>query len=452
VAIGSRVLMLLRHAIAEDGAAGQPDGERRLTREGKRKLREVVAGMRVLELRARRPRSSPRGTISRRTSSSTRRRSHPAPTRTPSSRRWPSTRAVRRSCSSGTNPPSASWRRRCSWEAPDWCRCRSRRRGSPRSRSARCRRAPPGRSSSFSRLGSSAALAAPADRYASANGPLGGLWQGAGATRDTGVANAVGRVQAIWRYPIKSFRGERLAAASVAANGLTGDRAYALRERATGRVMSAKRWARLFECGAVYPDGPLAPPEVTMPDGRRLPLAPAGHALSAWLGRDVEIARASPEHVAAYEIAIQTVEDIEAGVDQLAVEAGDFPCPSGSFFDAAPLHVLTDATLAALHASYPEGRFDVRRFRPNVVIETGGAVGYPEEGWSGRTLALGDDVQAAVLMGTIRCVMTTLPQDDLPRDPKILRAVAQHAGGNAGVYATVAREGTVRVGDTVTVT
>src|SRR5204862_3646508 len=131
-------------------------------------------------------------------------------------------------------------------------------------------------------------------------------------------------------------------------------------------------------------------------------------ALSAWLGHEVDVVRATSEPAAQYEIAIQTVEDIEAGVDQSAIEAGDFPCPPGTFFDAAPLHLLTDATLAVLRAAYPEGRFDVRRFRPNVIIATGSAPGLIEEGWSGRTVALGGDVRASVLMGTIRCVMTTL--------------------------------------------
>src|SRR6185369_1343145 len=173
------------------------------------------------------------------------------------------------------------------------------------------------------------------------------------------MSDVVGRVEAIWRYPIKSFRGERLDSAEVTANGLAGDRAYALRDKATGRVMSAKRWARLFECGATYPDGPEALPEVSLPDGRRVPLDRAARALSSWLGHEVEVVRATSDTAAQYEIAIQTVDEIEAGVDQLAIDAGDFPCPPGSFFDAAPLHLLTDATLGALRAAYPAGAFDV---------------------------------------------------------------------------------------------
>jgi uncharacterized protein YcbX len=263
------------------------------------------------------------------------------------------------------------------------------------------------------------------------------------------MATTCGRVQEIWRYPVKSFRGERVESAEVTVTGLAGDRAYALRDRLSGRVMSGKRFARLFECGATYPDGPGAPPDITLSDGRRLALDRAGETLSAWLGRDVEFVHASAGAAASYEIAIQTVDDIEAGIDQLAIEAGDFPCPAGSFFDAAPLHLLTDATLAALQRAYPDGRFDVRRFRPNVLVQAGDAVGRIEEQWEGCTLLIGATVRASVLMGTIRCVMTTLPQYDLPRDPKILRTIAQQGGGNAGVYATINLPGTIRVGESV---
>ena len=262
------------------------------------------------------------------------------------------------------------------------------------------------------------------------------------------MASRCGRVQEIWRYPVKSFRGEQLTRAEITAMGLAGDRAYALRDRATGRVMSGKRFARLFECAARYPDGPSAPPEITLGDGRRLTLDRAAGALSAWLGREVEVVRTSADTAASYEIAIQTVDEIEAGVDQLAIDAGDFPCPPGSFFDAAPLHVLSDATLTALREAYPDGRFDVRRFRPNVLVAAEGEVGRVEEGWGGRTLTIGA-VRVSVLMGTIRCVMTTLAQYDLPRDPGILRTVAREAGGNAGVYATIDRPGTISVGEPV---
>jgi MOSC domain-containing protein len=169
--------------------------------------------------------------------------------------------------------------------------------------------------------------------------------------------------------------------------------------------------------------------------------------MSAWLDHPVEFVRADPAAPSEYEIAIQTVDEIEAGVDQLTADAAGFPCGPGGFFDAAPLHLLTDATLAALGREHADGRFDVRRFRPNLMIAAGDVTGPVEAGWVGHTVAVGDEARVSVLMTAIRCVMTTLPQEDLPRDPKILRTIAQSHEGNAGVYALVEAPGRVNVGD-----
>jgi uncharacterized protein YcbX len=246
---------------------------------------------------------------------------------------------------------------------------------------------------------------------------------------------------------VKSLRGEQLTTLEIGPTGVVGDRAYALRDTATGLIMSGKRWARLFECAARYPEGPSAPPEITLPDGSRIQARDASARLSAWLDHPVELVRADPAVSSAYEIAIMTVDEVESGVDQLTADAAPFPCGPGGFFDAAPLHLLTDATLAALGREHAAGRFDVRRFRPNVMIAAGDVTGPVEAGWVGRTVAVGDEVRVAVLMTAIRCVMTTLPQEDLPRDPKILRAIAQSHEGNAGVYALVESPGRVAVGD-----
>jgi uncharacterized protein YcbX len=264
------------------------------------------------------------------------------------------------------------------------------------------------------------------------------------------MAREVGRIQALWRYPVKSLRGERLDDAQLTRNGLAGDRAYALRDTASGHVMSAKRWARLLGCGARYPYGPERSPQVVLPDGTAVAMERAAASISDLLGHPVELVRAEPDVMTAYEMAIQTVEDIEAGVDQLAVDTAEIPCLPGTFFDAAPLHLLTDATLAALQAAHPAGCFDARRFRPNVLLHAEAPPGFIESEWEGRLLAIGQGVSVEVLMSAIRCVMTTLPQDDLPRDPASLRTLAQHAGDNAGVYARVVQPGRIRVGDVVT--
>src|SRR5207248_1039139 len=125
----------------------------------------------------------------------------------------------------------------------------------------------------------------------------------------------------------------------------------------------------------------------------------------------------------------------------------------GTFFDLAFLHLLTTATLDRLRELYPQGRFEARRFRPNLVVETASEEkGFVENTWIGQTLAVGEEVRLRITGPCPRCVMTTLPQGDLPKDPGILRAAAQHNQTNVGVYADVIATGTVRRGDPIRLT
>ena len=128
----------------------------------------------------------------------------------------------------------------------------------------------------------------------------------------------------------------------------------------------------------------------------------------------------------------------------------DFGLPEGTFFDCAVVHLLTTATLDRLQLLYPQGRFEVRRFRPNIVVETpSGEKDFVENAWIGRVLAIGDAVRLSVTGPCARCVMTTLAQSDLPKDTGILRAAAQYNRANVGVYASVLQGGKVRRGDSV---
>jgi uncharacterized protein YcbX len=111
---------------------------------------------------------------------------------------------------------------------------------------------------------------------------------------------------------------------------------------------------------------------------------------------------------------------------------------------------VTTATLDRLGSVAPASRFDVRRFRPNLVIELPeGTPGFVENAWVDQTLAIGNEVRLVVIGLTARCVMTTLSQDDLPKDPHVLRTIVEQNGGNVGVYAAVARGGKLRLGDAV---
>jgi uncharacterized protein len=128
----------------------------------------------------------------------------------------------------------------------------------------------------------------------------------------------------------------------------------------------------------------------------------------------------------------------------------DFPLPEGRFFDVAMVHVLTTATLGRLRELYPQGRFEVQRFRPNVVVQlASGEKGFAENVWVGHTLDIGSAVRLNITAPCGRCVMTTLAQGDLPRDPGILRTAAQHNHVHVGVYAAVVRGGMMRRGDEV---
>ena len=263
---------------------------------------------------------------------------------------------------------------------------------------------------------------------------------------------AVGSVVSLWRYPVKSMMGEELNAAEVTERGLLGDRAYALIDAATGKVASAKnprKWATLFDFRAAYVEPPrgggkLPPVRITLPDGATV--ASGGEdvdrLLSAALGRDVVLQTTAPE--------TPKLEEYWPDLEGLAhretvTEEG---MAQESFFDAAIIHLLTTATIEELRALYPQGRFEVRRFRPNIVVRSDtDDKGFAENAWVGRTLAIGEAVRLSISAPCPRCVMTTLPQGDLPKDVGILRAAAQHNHANVGVYAKVASGGTIGRGD-----
>jgi uncharacterized protein len=120
------------------------------------------------------------------------------------------------------------------------------------------------------------------------------------------------------------------------------------------------------------------------------------------------------------------------------------------FFDIAVVHLLTTSTIDRLRKLYPQGRFEARRFRPNIVVSTGSEdPGFVENDWIGRTVLIGEAVRLAITEPCPRCVMITLPQADLPKDSGILRTAPQHNAVNVGVYASVVNGGTIRRGDAV---
>lgn len=265
-----------------------------------------------------------------------------------------------------------------------------------------------------------------------------------------------GSVVALWRYPVKSMMGEELNACEVTNRGVLGDRAYALVDPTNGKVVSAKnprKWGDLFSFRANYATPPRlgepAPPVIiTLPDGSTLDSTEdqVDETLTGALGRDVRLDTAAPEEPSLEEY----WPDIE-GLDHQDTVT-DEAMPTGTFFDLAVLHILTTATLDRLRELYPEGRFETRRFRPNIVVETSSTESaFVENDWIGRSITIGDEVQLAITGACPRCVMITLPQGDLPRDRGILRTAAKHNDVHVGVYAAVTQGGMIRSGDKVTV-
>ena len=271
-----------------------------------------------------------------------------------------------------------------------------------------------------------------------------------------GAAIGLGSLVSVWRYPVKSMLGEELNAAEVTERGLLGDRAYALVDSADGKAATAKnprKWPRLFDFRAAFTEpvragAKLPPIRISLPDGTTV-MSDQGdldQALSKALAREVTFRAAQGGAVNAEEY----WPDME-GLDHRDMVT-DFTLPEGTFFDVATVHLLTTATLDRLRELYPQGRFEVRRFRPNIVVQlASGETGFAENAWVGHTLAVGTAVRLSITGLCGRCVMTTLAQGDLPGDPGILRTAAQHNRVNVGVYAAVARGGTIRRGDPITI-
>ncbi len=264
----------------------------------------------------------------------------------------------------------------------------------------------------------------------------------------------LGQVVSLWRYPVKSMMGEELNATEVTERGLLGDRTYALVDSADGKAATAKNprtWPRLFDFRAtfiepVHPAAKVPSVRIALPDGTTVTSdqGDLNKILSKALDREVTFRSAQPGAVNAEEY----WPDME-GLDHRDTVT-DFTLPEGTFFDVAMVHLLTTATLDRLRELYPQGHFEVRRFRPNIVVQLASREkGFAENAWVGHTLAIGTAVRLHITGLCGRCVMTTLAQGDLPKDPGILRTAAQHNGVNVGVYSAVVRGGTIRRGDAV---
>jgi uncharacterized protein YcbX len=303
----------------------------------------------------------------------------------------------------------------------------------------------------------------------------------------------IGTVKEIWRHPVKSMAGEQLETCSVGSLGIPGDRGWALRDEVSQEITNGKRIPRLMQCAARYQqqpvNGTIPHVEITFDDGTKVTSndPDVNSRLTAALGRPVTLWPRQPasekQHyrrksasarlmaplvrTSTFRSLLPQLTKLPGLNDQLRglfsresnepipdisllpAEVLEFTSPPGTYFDAFPINVLTTASLATMSAFNPGAVWDVRRFRPNFLIETGGDVeGLIESTWAGRTLRLGT-VELTCEIPCARCGMTTHAQKDLPKDSSVLRSIVKDANQNLGMYASVAKPGEVRTGDHV---
>lgn len=283
-----------------------------------------------------------------------------------------------------------------------------------------------------------------------------------------------GSVGQIWRYPVKSMMGERLDVADLTPTGLLADRGWAARDEERGGIRGAKKIGTLMKLAARYVDapvagGPIPQVEITLPDRTtvRTDDADVHTRVSAALQHEVTLWPLQPptdtDHYrrgpADHDDVVEELRDIfgrtvDEPLPDLSVfppEIFEFESPPGTYYDAYPLLLLTTASLDALGALTPSSAVDVRRFRPNLLVESGpGQERFVEQDWLGKRVVIGD-VELEVVAPCPRCVMVTRGFADLPQDPSVLRAIVREADQNLGVYANVVQPGRIAIGDGVEV-
>jgi len=287
----------------------------------------------------------------------------------------------------------------------------------------------------------------------------------------------IGRVQQLWRFPVKSMAGEAVSQVELTADGVLGDRAWALQDVDSGRIVSAKdvrHFPGVLRCRAAFASPPALGAEwptvtITLPDGSEVHSADpeASRRLSHGLGREVRLVREAPADytVSQHHPDLGSAEAPSGPVKTVASKLGSAlfaqlgvapsPVAQGRLVDAFPVSLLSLSTLARLERLQPGLRFERERFRMNVIVEPDDA----EAAWIGQVLSLGPATQLEVHIPAPRCVMVTRGQTDIAEDLNILRALVQHSRmpvpglGKVpccGTYATVKAFGTLRVGDVVT--
>ncbi len=269
-------------------------------------------------------------------------------------------------------------------------------------------------------------------------------------------------ISQLWRYPFKSMGGETIPHTVMTENGVLGDRRWAVRQ--AGQTGNGKQFPSLMTMQARYPTEPstseIPAPLMTLADGEVIAAdhPDASSRLSSHLGEDISVEMVHPaddldfyrrtaKRSLAETRAILGLTDDEPLPDLSGFPASvaTFQNPPGTFFDCFSLLLLTESSLSALQAAAPDSMIDVRRFRPNLVVENADA-GYPETQWPGRKIRIGS-CELQLTVPCPRCVMTTHGFDDLPRDTSIMRTLVRECEYELGIYADVITPGEISLDD-----
>lgn len=257
----------------------------------------------------------------------------------------------------------------------------------------------------------------------------------------------VGRVESLWRYPVKSMRGEALQAAFAGFSGVYGDRVYAFRTSAAPKgfpYLTGREQPRMLRYRATYRHGErmVMPPNLAEAQALEPGVTPL-YADTADLMVDVET---SPGEVLAIDdprLLDLLREGSRDGLELSLIRS------ERALTDCRPVSLISIQTARQL--SQDVGlELDKRRFRANVYVDLATGAGFDEDAWVGRRLLIGSTTEIAVTLRDPRCKMITLDPETAQADPEVMRRVAKGHDGTAGVYAAVLAEGVIRAGDEIT--
>lgn len=265
---------------------------------------------------------------------------------------------------------------------------------------------------------------------------------------------SIGKVDQLWRYPVKSMAGEKIDSSKITNAGLLGDRYYAMKNIETNKILSAKNFRKypdIFYFKSEYLNEPTKDSfevAIIFPNKEKYLSTnnDTDKALSSFFNENIKLTKKIPDEISLKEYWPDDVKQRERDGKQVTNEF----MPDGTFFDLATIHIITLSSIEKLKQLYPEGNFDLNRFRANIVIDLDSKeIGFIENDWVGKTIHIGDEVVLKITRATPRCVMTTLEHENIPKDKQVHKTIIKNNNNDLGVYAEVIKEGIIKKDDLI---